>query len=238
MEDLIKKVYEEKLQNGSIEKIINDEIDKMVKSTCTSLFEWNGIIKKQMEEKIKDVMSNVIEKTDFSNYTQKLIYIINNTLPNTALADYSKIGELIENTCGKKALTYKDTVKLSNLFKMYCEYIENETFYESEFEHEIELDDEGDKTAYLDLNMEINPRTKNIKFYIDESDLDPYTQRYYSFEVRKNNSTISIYCDKKVSNLSSISKFEMFLIMLSNNSVKIDFDCENLRKEVVVNVEE
>lgn len=236
MEELIKKVYEEKLANGSIEKIISEEIDKMVKSVCCSLFEWNGVIKNQMNEKIKEVMSTVIEKSDFSKYVQKLTYIINETLPNTALEDYREIAKRIEETCGKKSLTNKNTIKLSEIFKKYCSYLENKTFSDGDFENDshIEIDDDG-RTYYLNATMKVKGNT--IRFYLDDDNLEENVKNNFSFEIRKYGSTIYYRCEKTMDEIALIDSFEMFLIMLSNNNVKLEEDDSFLEECITVDVE-
>lgn len=240
MQEIIKKVYNEKLNDGTIEKIVADKIDEMVKSCCDDLFKWNGIIKKQMEEKLKEVMSTVVENSDFSQYVQKLTYIINQVLPETALQDYKNIGEAIESTCGSKALSYKDTVKLSDIFKAYCEYVEEETFSECDFDDDdIHDDGEGKKYVELTLKMDVG---NYINFYIDGRyiTMDYKDREDYAFRLRKWSSSNHVSYDKKIplDELRYISKFEMYLIMLSNNNVKIEFDCNDEECEVECEIEE
>lgn len=51
MKDLINKVIEAKMQDGTIEKIVADKIDDMVKDICEKQMRW-GDAKKAMEEKL------------------------------------------------------------------------------------------------------------------------------------------------------------------------------------------
>lgn len=240
MQEIIKKVYNEKLNDGTIEKIVSDKIDEMVKSCCDDLFTWCGPIKKQMKEKLGEVMSTVVENSDFSQYVQKLTYIINQVLPETALEDYKNIGKAIEETCGSKALSYKDTVKLSDIFKAYCDYVEKETFNEYDFDDDDELHDDydnGGKYTELTLKMKVDDY---IKFYIDDSytTMDTKEREKYTFSLKKWKNSVSYYKEIPLSKLRYISQFEMYLIMLSNNSVRIEFDCYNEECEVECHVEE
>lgn len=240
MQEIIKKVYNEKLNDGTIEKIVSDKIDEMVKSCCDDLFTYSGSIKKQMKAKLEEVMSSVVESSDFSAYVQKLTYIINQVLPETALQDYKHIGEAIEETCGSKALSYKDTVKLSDIFKAYCDYVEKETFYPSDFNDEDEFHDDYDNGGkYVELNLKMDV-DDYIKFYIDDcsTTMDYREREKYTFSLKKWDRTISYYKDIPLRKLSYISKFEMYLIMLSNNNVKIEFDCRNEECEVECEIEE
>lgn len=232
MEKLISKVYEEKLQDGSIENIISQEIEKMVKECCCDLFSWNGVIKKQMEEKIKDLMGGVLERSDFSKYTIKLTKIINEILPNTALADYKQITDNLKCILEEKAMTTRDTIKLSEIFKKYCDFMEGLTFYEVDLEDEDSVEYDEYKTATLTTRMEMHGG--QIVFYTEGLE----NGEKYRYKLRRWNNHVRYDKDFKLSEFEMLDSFSCFIMMLSNNFVKIEFDIKEDYDEVNVTIED
>lgn len=234
MEELIKKVYEEKLKDGTIEKIIEDNISKLVDNCCYDLFSYNGVIRKQLEQKLGEVMSNIVERSDFSQYVQKLTYIINKVLPDTAVSDYKRISKSIEEICGQKVMARNSTIKLSEIFKKYCETIKEECFSTSDFSWDYEFEEENG-VSEADLTLKVENKYNQISFFIDCDELD-YN---YRFTIKKDGDHLNYDKNFKISDLRYMNKFETFLIMLTINEIKIDYDIENEdEKEIWVTMED
>lgn len=80
MKDLINKVFEEKMQDGSIEKIVADKINEMVVRVCESQMGYNGAAKKAMEDRLSPLIMQAIERSDLST----LLRAITSTTCRTA----------------------------------------------------------------------------------------------------------------------------------------------------------
>lgn len=236
MENLIKEVFEKKMQDGSIEAIISKKIEELVSSSCDSLFRWDGLIKKQMEEKIKEMMSDVLESSDFSKYTIKLTTLINSVLPDTALESYKNIGENIKSVCGTKLPTYKEKVKLSEIFENYTKFIEDETFVRSDFEDTSDIE-EG--VGNIECNMEYDHYKGEVTFKIEGVEnaddykkvvkLNRYDGKHY---ISRGN-----FESMELSSLRHADKFELYLMVLSNSYAKLDIDTEEAEETAEVEVE-
>lgn len=229
MENLIKEVFEKKMQDGSIEAIINKKIEELISSACNDLFTWNGVIKKQMDEKLKEVMSDVLERSDFSKYTIKLTTLINSVLPETALADYKNISNSIKTICGTKLPEYKEKVKLTEIFENYVKFIEGEVFSRSDFEDISNIEDGyGSIECYMDYDEYEQQATfkiegvKNADEYEKMIKIDRICGDYH---VSRGN-----FKNMEIKDLRHADKFELYLMVLSNSYVKLainNIECED-----------
>lgn len=243
MNELIKKIYEQKLSDGTFEKIVSDNFEKMVNDACKSLFEWNGPIKKQMEEKIKSIMSGVIEGTDFNSYIVKLQAVINESLKNTALSDYKNIAESIKSVVGVSGVEPYQKVSISEILSEYAKYIENELEEEDFDDDEINTDD-GTKTAYLECYVSVeddddddDDQTSSFSRYRsrlerkivvlshEKDDKRPETRvKFYLEKNYRGEWNIEINRNIKISDLLYLPKFIVYLLSLSQKLANIIID--------------
>lgn len=239
MEKLITKVFEEKMKDGSIEKIINEKIDDFVKNSLNELFAYNGVIKKQMKEKLEEVMGNVLETSDFSKYVIKLQTLINEVLPETALVDYKRIAQNITEVCGTKQPNSFSSIKMSEIFKKYQEFIGKETFNIDDIEDRINIDG---SSVSIDCKMELDDE-KILKFTLSEEDVNNADEYQYLIKLdrqKDNKYLISYYNDfyqKRLSDLRYANSFELFILALKNNMVYLEEDKPYMEETVEVEVE-
>lgn len=224
MEKLIKKVYEEKMQDGSFEKIVSEEFNKMVKNACESLFGYYGPLKKDIENKLKEVMGSLIDNTDFSSYVTKIQYIINEALEETAASDYKKVAESLKSILGQKHIETFSTIKASELFKEYCSFMANEELDESDLADHIDIDyDDGEKTAYLECVMQLDDYHKVLRFNCN--DVNDFKETKYKFEIAlTRNNEIRFKPKIALTDYRFLDQFTCYLLMLSNNWVKVELD--------------
>lgn len=236
MENLIKEVFEKKMKDGTIETIINKKIEELVNSSCDSLFKYNGIIRKQMEEKLEEVMSNVLENSDFSSYTIKLTTLINSILPDTALEDYKNISENIKTVCGTKLPPYKEKLGLSEIFDKYVEYIEGEVFNKSDFEDSGEIDG---RYGYVECFMEYDYCDNKITFKIEGVENADDYEKVVKIDIIGGDRHISRrnFENNNLFELKYASKFDCYLMVLSNMYVKLELDKEESESTACVEVE-
>ncbi len=246
MKELIKKTFEEKMNNGAFEKIVGEKFEEMIVSICNDLTNWNGPIRKQMEEKIKPLMSEAIETSDFNEYTIKLVDIINQSLKQTSLNQYRIFAENLKKLLGHKTKDYKfeETVKISTLFEKYVDFIE-ETLEESNFDSDEINTDEGQKKAYVkcyyyidDVNNDKKPSyfdnkrdNLHIIFTNDkaESDEDIAAKTRIEFDIYEDyegSKHINFNSDFKISDLRIIPGFILDLMDIKNKFCNISIDSE------------
>lgn len=157
MQELVNKVFKEKMENGDIEAIISKKIDELVNCSLHSLFTYDGPIKKQMQEKLNECMSNVLKSTKFDEYVVKLSAVIDGCLQDTSLRDYKEIVDTIKGICGPKLDMSDRRISAEELFNKYCSYIEELEISYDDLDDDVKSEvDEG--YAYLDVEMEVNEK--------------------------------------------------------------------------------
>ncbi len=246
MEELIKKVFEEKMTNGTFERIVGEKFEGMITSICDDLTSWSSPIKKQMEEKIKPLMSEAIENSDFNEYTIKLVDIINQSLNQSSLNQYRIVAENLKKILGYNTIDYKfgETVKISTLFEKYVDFVE-ETLEESDFDSDEINTDEGTKRAYVECSYYIdndnydekpsyfNNKRDNLHIIFTndkaESDEDIATKTRIEFDIYEDyegSKYINFNSDFKISDLRIIPGFILDLMDIRNKFCNISIDSE------------
>ncbi|SUA70143.1 hypothetical protein [Paenibacillus polymyxa] len=72
LENSIKDVISKKLEDGTVEKLIEQQLEKGVVNALENLFRSYGDVTKIIEEKVKSVMVPYLESYDYSKYIIKL----------------------------------------------------------------------------------------------------------------------------------------------------------------------
>ena len=120
LEKEINGIIEQKLNDGTLEKIVGEQFEKCIKNTAENLLTSYGEIGGLIKEKIKQSMTPAIERTDFTQYLTKLDTVLTEIVNQTSLQENKKI---LENF--KELMCEEDikTIKLSDIFEKYCEYV-------------------------------------------------------------------------------------------------------------------
>jgi len=66
----------EKLTDGTVEKLVQQYVEKSVTESLASVFGYSGKGKKMIEAKLNEVIVPVIERHDFNKYLVKLDEIL------------------------------------------------------------------------------------------------------------------------------------------------------------------
>lgn len=72
LENSIKDVIANKLEDGTVEKLVSEQLEKGVTNALDNLFRSYGDITKVIEEKVKSVMVPYLVSYDYSQYIVKL----------------------------------------------------------------------------------------------------------------------------------------------------------------------
>lgn len=230
-EQKIINAVNEKLNDGTVEKLVSQYIEKGISDALSSLFSYGGEGKKLIEKKLDEVMVPTIEKHDFNRYLTKLDTVLAEIVNSTSLADNK---EILENFTELMKEPATKEIKLSEIFKRYCKHVaENVSTYglkaccddgEPYYEHvtaqmEVEREDRGwyarDKYRVVKLTCEedegLNCRIGLYK-HDDES--------VWRFRAGGSDSV-------DVNSLRYMSEFEVFLLTLKRAWVKIIIDKES-----------
>ena len=241
-EQKIAETVNVKLNDGTVEKLVEQHIEKGVSDALKEVFSWNGEGKKLIEKKLNETIVPVIERHDFNQYLTKLDAVLTDIVNNTIIADNNKI---LENF--KKLMKEPETkeVDLSDIFKRYCEHVAKnvstddlETYYDDGipyYEHvtaimKVEHEDKGWFKSSFDNCI--------VKFTCEE-DEDLNCQIKFYKGTNEEKWSFRGYGDSiDVNSLRGISDFEVFLMTLKRGFVDIIMDQESTCKDDIEPEEE
>ena len=230
LEERIQNAVMEKLNDGTVEQIVKGSVESAIKKSLDDLFSWSGAGKKMIDEKVEEVIVPVIERHDFNQYIVKLDSILTEIINQTSLADNK---EILENFKALMVEPDMKVIKLSDIFKKYCEYVA----------HDVDTDNleaycEDGEPYYepVTANMEVEHEDRwfsssewcRVKFWCEADEKLNKELRLYKVKT-DNNWNISwemnTFCD--INSLRNLSDFDIFLMTLKRAFVDVELDTEN-----------
>lgn len=230
-EQKIAETVNEKLNDGTVEKLVEQYIEKGVSDALKEVFSWSGEGRKLIEKKLNETIVPVIERHDFNQYLTKLDSVLTEIVNNTILTDNKKI---LENF--KELMKEPETkeVKLSDIFKRYCEHVAANVDTD---ELEACCDDGEPYYEHVTASMEVEHEYKGWF----KSSFDDCVVKFICEEDEDLNCQVKLYklnSDKKwnfrgygdsvdINSLRNLSDFEVFLMVLKRGFVDIVMDKES-----------
>ena len=154
LENSIKDVITKKLEDGTVEKLVSEQLEKGVVNALDSLFRSYGDVTKVIEEKVKCVMVPYLENYDYSKYITKLDSVLVDVLKNSAL-DNKKLLENFKTLMVGESIP--EEIKMSDIFKKWCEYCENNVD-----KNELDFDYEG---GYINVSFSVEDVSNDWSSY-------------------------------------------------------------------------
>lgn len=241
-EQKIAETVNVKLNDGTVEKLVEQYIEKGVSDALKEVFSWNGEGKKLIEKKLNETIVPVIERHDFNQYLTKLDAVLTEIVNNTIIADNKKI---LENF--KKLMKESETkeVDLSDIFKRYCEHVaKNVSTDDLETCYDDGIPYYGHVTAIMKVEHEDKGWFKSsfdnciVKFTCEEDEGLNCQIKFYK-GTNEEKWSFGGYGDSiDVNSLRGISDFEVFLMTLKRGFVDIIMDQESACKDDIEPEEE
>lgn len=232
IEELMQKVLEDKLNDGSIEKIISDKIDSMIARTVEDAFSWSSPAYKQMKEQVTSLMCKCIEMSDFNDYTVKINEVLNNCFKETSLVQYKTLKDSLSMLLGNdNDLKFGDKVNFNDIVDAYEKYLKE--FYHDE-KYQFNSEDiiyEDCQYADLGYSVIINEtksywglRDYEVILCNDKSGSNEETVVEFKLVRDRitNDYRISVNRDWKLSDLSSMNPIYIFLLKISQSYCTIE----------------
>ncbi|KIL46971.1 hypothetical protein KP77_25400 [Jeotgalibacillus alimentarius] len=119
LENAVKDVIAQKMNDGTVEKLIVEQLENGIEKALSSLFGSYGDATKLIEDQIKSVMVPFLENYDYSQYITKLDSVLVEVLQNTT-AEHSA---LLENFKGLMEQSKDKEIKASALFDIWKDYV-------------------------------------------------------------------------------------------------------------------
>lgn len=224
-----------KLNDGAIEKLVEDKVRAAFSDALKEVFSYGGNGKKMIESKLNEVIVPVIEKHDFNRYLVNLDSVLTEIVNNTNLADNKKI---LENFRGLMKEPEKKEITLSEIFEQYCKHIAANVNVSG---LEANCEDGEPYYSHVTANMEVEQEDKGwfksifddcyVKFTCDEDeDLNCQIKLYK--RTSEDRWTILNGVDSvEINSLRNLSDFEVFLSILQRGYVKIIMDTQIERED-------
>ena len=229
-EQKITNVVNEKLNDGTVEKLVEQYIEKGISEALGSVFSWSGEGKKLIEKKLNETIVPVIERHDFNQYLIKMDAALTEIINATVLADNKRI---LENF--KELMKEPETkeIKLSDIFERYCQHVAENISTE---DLEAYCEDGDPYYEHVSASMEVEHEDKGwfkssfndciVKFTCEkDEDLNCQIKLYK----RTDNENWKFYCygdSIDINSLRNLSDFEVFLMTLNRGFVNIIMDEE------------
>lgn len=212
-EERVVKAVSEKMNDGTVEKLVADAAEKALKESINEQFRWNGEAKKIIDEKVKAVMTEAIEHIDLNEYTVKLDTVLTEIINSTNLVDNK---EILGNFKELMTDPDKDVISLKEVFEKYKEYVG-----ESVDTSELEIDTD-DKPRYQNVTAEVTVDTRNSIFGGRFCDLvfkceedEKLTKEIHLYESKRNGFRITRFeSELDINSLKYVDKFDIFVMRL------------------------
>lgn len=230
-ENKVAEIVANKLNDGTVEKLIEQKIEEAIKKGLDDVFGYCGDGKKLIEKKLNETIVPVIERHDFNQYLVKLDEVLTSIVNQTSIADNKKILESFKECLSEPQ---QKEIKLSEIFAKYRQHVadnistddlracceDGEPFYEYVTANmEVEHEDKGwIKSSYDDCY---------VKFVCDEDkDLNCQIKLYKSVDEDKWGILRGLN-GIEINSLRNLSSFEAFLSVIQRSYTKIIIDTES-----------
>lgn len=233
----------EKLNDGTVERLIEEKLEKGISDAISEVFGYGGKAKKMLVGKIEETMVPVIEKHDFNQYLVKLDSVLTELVNNTSLVENKVILENFKQVM-KSPVDDFATVPISRIYEEYQNHVSKNIDTSN---LEIDYDDEP-SYCNATTNMEIEKCER--RWF--SSERDEYIVKFTCDEDEGMNCEFKLssgYSDKKfridattipmnIHSLIILSSFEIFIQQLMRAWSKIDLDImESYQDEVEIEAE-
>lgn len=237
LENSIKDVIAKKLEDGTIEKLVSEQLESGVNAVLKDLFGNYGDVTKIIKEKVKSVMVPYLENYDYSEYIVKLDDTLTSVLKETTMDNRKILGNFKELMSVKPDI---ESVKVSDIFSKWCEYVEKNVETDG---LEVEYDD-GPHYQYVDVSYEfeageerdwIKEEQGRIIFECEhDEEMNVYIDVYRWSNIDKEDMwRLSINGQCELSSLRILDEFKVYLMSLKQAGVKIELDKECDSDEVL-----
>lgn len=119
--EMITDALNNAIENGVAQKIIEENVQKLISETIKSMFSYGSEAKKEIEKKLNDIMVPAIKAYDFSKYVDSM---------DMALTSLVNSPSIVANNCIldnfktiMKTPGNPESVTLSDLLKTYGKYV-------------------------------------------------------------------------------------------------------------------
>ena len=227
----IKRITDEILQDGTVDKIIREKATKGFESAIESSFSY-GKLRDAVRKRIDEILVPFIEGYDMKKYIVKLDTVLSEIVNSTALVENKK---LLENF--KNLMTEPDmkTITATEIFEQYKLYVAKEMDTDG---RDVQVDD-GVYYAPMEVNFEVVEEEDHswsrfdratLELSVDEEEQQVKLNRTIRLDHYKNEKEgwdIISEFNPPIKSLRYLDDFDIFLLKLQRANVKVIVDKES-----------
>lgn len=224
----IKKITDEILQDGTVEKIIKEKITKGFESAIDSAFSF-GKLRDAIRKRTDEVLVPLVENYDMSEYIVKLDTVLTEIVNSTALTNNKRI---LANFKSLMTEPERKTITVTELFEEYKKFVAKEmntygrdviledTAYYEPMEVKLEIIEEEDRPwssfdrAVLELSVAEEDQQKKLNRSI----------RLEHYKNGKEGWDIYTEFNPDITSLRYLDDFDVYLLKLQRAKVKVIMD--------------
>lgn len=224
----IKRITDEIIQDGTVEKIIKEKITKGFESAIDSAFSF-GKLRDAIRKRTDEVLVPLIESYDMSEYIVKLDTVLTEIVNSTALTDNKRILANFKNLMTEPDMK---TITVSELFKEYKKFVAKEMDTDG---RDVQIDD-GVYYEPMEVNFEVIEEEDRswsyfdraiLELSVDEEEQQEKLNRTIRLDHYKNGKEgwdIISEFNPQITSLRYLDDFDIFLLKLQRANVKVIVD--------------
>ena len=224
----IKRITDEIIQDGTVEKIIKEKITKGFESAIDSAFSF-GKLRDAIRKRTDEVLVPLIESYDMSEYIVKLDTVLTEIVNSTALTDNKRILANFKNLMTEPDMK---TITVSELFKEYKKFVAKEMDTDG---RDVQIDD-GVYYEPMEVNFEVIEEEDRswsyfdraiLELSVDEEEQQEELNRTIRLDHYKNGKEgwdIISEFNPQITSLRYLDDFDIFLLKLQRANVKLIVD--------------
>lgn len=243
MQEIIERVYQSKLKDGTIEKIFGQRIDKMVNDVLDDLMGYRGEVRREFRDRIAPLLIESVEHSDLGEMTVKLTHVIDEGIKHTEVAMYKKLLDGVRTLCQQQTIEFQQKVKMSEIFKRYMDFVHEAIEAGDVHEASVETDDVRSAvfvpcTLYVE-EVENKSYWGTVQEWRVEltNEIGEHTDTRFTFIIRKQydgHKHVRTDYNMKIGDLPNMPPFAVYLLMLEQRWADIEIDVTEDRDNVLI----
>lgn len=237
LEGLLSSGIRKKLNDGTIDKLIDEQISEIIKRCISDSFSYHSQAYEQMRNKITGLMCRAIEDSNFDKYTTKITEVLNTAISDMHLGHYNTIvknlKELLDNDTN---ISFNSEVSLGNIVKKYEEFLEDYYCDQRLDFDDIDIIEDESEYGYATVDYTLTIKDISPKYSSTESYILEFTNEGPSaedssvqFKLTKypSDSYFTIYVnteDFHINDIRYMNDMWIYLLKLKQSYVRINMD--------------
>lgn len=227
LENAINEAIALKMGDGTVERLVAENLEKGINKALESLFGGYGDVTKIIEKKIKESMVDQIERFDYSAYVAKLDHVLIEILKRTSL-DHKKILSNFKEFMIET--DFPKVVKVSDIFEEFKKHVAKEV---DTSKLEVVFDD-GVNYEHVRITLEVEREEERswssfekVKVVFECEKDEDLNVSFHLSKFREYPWNVELDIETSISSLRRLDDFKIYLLKLKQSVVDIEIDIEN-----------